>query len=128
MMDKSVEMQGIVKYFPGVLALDHVDLSCLSGEVHAIVGENGAGKSTLMKILAGAYRADAGKILIHGKEVTFHSPNDAQREGISIIYQEFNLIPELNVAENIYLGREPKKQVWLDRLSEAIRDVKAHTQ
>ncbi len=112
-MHKSVEMQGIVKNFPGVLALDHVDLSCLSGEVHAIVGENGAGKSTLMKILAGAYRADSGKILIHGKEVTFHSPSEAQREGISIIYQEFNLIPELNVAENIFLGREPKNKFGL---------------
>jgi ribose transport system ATP-binding protein len=112
-MHESVEMQGIVKNFPGVLALDHVDLSCLSGEVHAIVGENGAGKSTLMKILAGAYRADAGKILIHGKEVTLHSPSDAQREGISIIYQEFNLIPELNVAENIFLGREPKNKFGL---------------
>jgi ribose transport system ATP-binding protein len=105
-----VEMQNISKAFPGVLALDKVDFSCIPGEVHAVVGENGAGKSTLMKVLAGVYRQDGGNILLKGKEIAFSSPGEAQRQGVSIIYQEFNLIPELTVAENIFLGREPKKR------------------
>jgi len=103
------EMQSISKSFPGVQALDKVDFTGVEGEVHALVGENGAGKSTLMKILAGAYRQDEGSILLRGKGVSFASPKDAQRHGISTIYQEFNLIPELNVAENIFLGHEPRK-------------------
>jgi ribose transport system ATP-binding protein len=107
MQPNTVEMEKISKRFPGVQALDRVDFSCLEGEVHALVGENGAGKSTLMKILAGAYRQDEGKIMLRGNEVSFASPKDAQRSGISTIYQEFNLIPDLNVAENIYLGHEP---------------------
>jgi ribose transport system ATP-binding protein len=102
-------MKGISKSFPGVRALDKVDFACVPGEIHALVGENGAGKSTLMKILAGAYRPDEGEIHVKGKPVAFSSPKDAQVNGISIIYQEFNLIPELNVAENIFLGREPLK-------------------
>ena len=103
------DMQGITKTFPGVKALDQVDFSCVPGEVRGLVGENGAGKSTLMKILAGAYYPDQGKIILKGKEVAFDSPNEAQKHGISAIYQEFNLIPELNLAENIFLGREPRK-------------------
>ncbi len=103
------EMNGISKTFPGVQALDKVDFACVPGEIHALVGENGAGKSTLMKVLAGAYRLDEGEIHVKGKQVSFSSPKDAQVNGISIIYQEFNLIPELNVAENIFLGREPLK-------------------
>jgi ribose transport system ATP-binding protein len=102
-------MKGISKSFPGVQALDKVDFACVPGEIHALVGENGAGKSTLMKILAGAYRLDEGEIHVKGKQVSFSSPKDAQDSGISIIYQEFNLIPELNVSENIFLGREPLK-------------------
>jgi ribose transport system ATP-binding protein len=109
MVGNIVEMQGITKSFPGVKALVQVSFSCVPGEVHALVGENGAGKSTLMKILAGAYYPDEGKIMVRGKEVVFDSPRDAQEQGISAIYQEFNLIPELNVAENIFLGREPRK-------------------
>jgi len=104
-----LEMQKISKAFPGVQALDGVDFSCVAGEVHALVGENGAGKSTLMKILAGGYQQDEGKILLRGKEVSFASPKDAQREGISTIYQEFNLIQDLTIAENIFLGHEPVK-------------------
>jgi ribose transport system ATP-binding protein len=100
-------MQGISKSFPGVKALDNVYFSCLPGEVHALVGENGAGKSTLVKIIAGAYYPDEGKIILRDKEISFTSPKEAQNAGISTIYQEFNLIPELNVAENILLGREP---------------------
>ena len=89
MVESIVEMQKISKAFPGVLALDKVDFNCIAGEVHAVVGENGAGKSTLMKVLAGVYRSDGGKILVRGKEIAFASPKDAQNYGISIIYQEF---------------------------------------
>ena len=108
MTDKILEMQKISKRFPGVQALNKVDFECTEGEVHGLVGENGAGKSTLMKILAGAYRQDKGKIFVKGREVTFSSPKEAQQHGISIIYQEFNLIPEFDVAENVFLAREPK--------------------
>jgi ribose transport system ATP-binding protein len=111
MSENIVEMRGITKTFPGVLALNEIDFSCTAGEVHAVVGENGAGKSTLMKILAGAYQPDRGKIILRGKEISFFSPREAQRHGISIIYQDFNLIPELTVAENIFLGREPQKRM-----------------
>jgi len=109
MSDIVVEMEGISKRFPGVQALDKVDFTCREGEVHALVGENGAGKSTLMKILNRAYLQDAGKIMLRGQEVFLSGPKEAQDHGISTIYQEFNLIPELNVAENIFLGREIKK-------------------
>ena len=91
-----------------------------------MVGENGAGKSTLMKILAGAYRPDSGSIILKGKDINFPSPREAQRHGISIIYQEFNLIPELSVAENIFLGREPQKRMgFIDKtnLSEKARSL-----
>lgn len=104
-----VEMRGITKSYPGVTALDDVSFSVFPGEVHALVGENGAGKSTLMKILAGAERSDAGTIMIDGAEVDIGSPQEAFGLGISIIYQEFNLVPHMTAAENIYLGREPQK-------------------
>lgn len=113
MSDNIFEMQRISKNFPGVRALDHVDFSCIPGEVHALVGENGAGKSTLMKVLAGAYQPDGGKLFVGNKPVLFNSPKEAQNCGISIIFQEFNLIPDLNVAENIFLGREPLKNKGL---------------
>jgi len=109
MNENILEMIKISKSFPGVRALDRVSFRCKAGEIHALVGENGAGKSTLMKILAGAYTPDEGEIFVKGERVYFSSPKDAQDTGISIIYQEFNLIPELNVAENIFLGREPLK-------------------
>jgi ribose transport system ATP-binding protein len=101
-----LEMRHISKSFPGVQALCDVSLTCAAGEVHALVGENGAGKSTLVKILAGAETPDAGQILLDGRVARCVRPHDAQRQGISIIYQEFNLLPELTVLENIYLGRE----------------------
>ena len=85
------------------------------GEVHAIIGQNGAGKSTLMKILNGAYRRDAGMILIEGEPVDFHSPHEAQLGGVSTIYQEINLVPYRSVAENIFMGREPRRWGFLDR-------------
>jgi ribose transport system ATP-binding protein len=103
-----VEMRGITMTFPGVIALDNVSFESRAGEVHAVVGENGAGKSTLMKILVGVYQPDQGEILLAGESVRISSPHDAQRLGISIIYQELNLLPDLNVAENVFLGREPR--------------------
>lgn len=104
-----MEVQNIYKAFPGVQALDDVSVKFFPGEVHAVVGENGAGKSTLMKVMVGAYRPDQGTILFQGDRVSFNHPAEAQNRGISIIYQEFNLLPERTVAQNIYLGREPSR-------------------
>ena len=103
-----LEMRGIRKSFPGVLALDNVHLTVLPGEILALLGENGAGKSTLMRCLNGVFTPDAGEILWQGQPVTIRSPHDAQRLGISMIHQELALIPYLNAGQNIYLGREPK--------------------
>ncbi len=103
-----LEMRDITKRFPGVLALDKAQLQLRPGEVHCLLGENGAGKSTMMKILAGAQQKDSGAILLDGQEIEIHSPHHAQQLGISMIYQEFNLSPYLSVAENIFLGREPR--------------------
>lgn len=108
-----LEMRHITKRFPGVLALDDVSLVCRRGHVHALVGENGAGKSTLIKILAGVLQPDAGEILLNGVRVQFRDPHDAQVQGISVIYQEFNLLPQLNVMENVFLGREPRTRSGL---------------
>jgi ribose transport system ATP-binding protein len=110
-----LQMKGISKDFFGVRVLDGVDLECTAGEVHAIVGENGAGKSTLMKILVGAYTPTEGEVVIDGEPVRFSHPLEGQRAGVSIIYQEFNLLPDRSVAENIYLGREPRRGVLVDR-------------
>lgn len=108
-MDEVVlEMRNVTKRFPGVLALNNAQLKLYSGEVLCLLGENGAGKSTLMKILAGAQPMDGGAILIDGETMPRYSPQQAQQLGISMIYQEFNLSPFLSVAENIYLGREPR--------------------
>lgn len=101
-------MSGVTKRFPGVLALDSVQLDLHPGEVHCLVGENGAGKSTLMKILAGAQPMDEGEVRLDGGPVRLQSPHHAQQLGVSMIYQEFNLSPYLSVAENIFLGREPR--------------------
>jgi ribose transport system ATP-binding protein len=102
-----LQMEGIDKSFPGVVALDNVELLVRRGEVHAIVGENGAGKSTLMKILAGVYQPDAGDIVLDGEAVAFANPDEAIKKGISVIYQEIPLVPTLTVLSNIFLGREP---------------------
>ncbi|MBV8639664.1 MAG: sugar ABC transporter ATP-binding protein [Candidatus Eremiobacteraeota bacterium] len=107
-------MRGIGKSFPGVRALSDVSLTLNSGEVLALVGENGAGKSTLMKILAGAQLADTGTIAIDGKEVHITSPHDAETLGIGMIYQEFNIVPQLTAMENIVLGAEPTRGIFLD--------------
>lgn len=101
-----LEMKGIQKKFPGVFALDNVNFNLKKGEVHALVGENGAGKSTLIKILSGAHKKDKGKITLNKKRVDIKDPKHSQELGISVIYQEFNLVPYLSVAENIFLGRE----------------------
>jgi ribose transport system ATP-binding protein len=100
------ELKGIAKEFPGVKALDDVSLAIRAGEVHALVGENGAGKSTLMKVLCGAYRPDAGAFFHNGEPVVIASPADARRFGIAVIFQEFSLVPYLDIAQNIFLGRE----------------------
>lgn len=104
-------MEGIDKSFPGVRALDHCRFDLRAGEVHALVGENGAGKSTLMKILAGIYKRDSGRIVFKGEEVELANPKDAQHLGISIIHQELNLMSHLTVAQNIFIGREPRKNI-----------------
>src|SRR5215210_3678926 len=104
-----LRMEGITKEFNGVPALSGVDLELVRSEVHALVGENGAGKSTLIKIMTGAYSRDAGTITLEGKQVEFHSPEDAQALGVIAVYQEVNLLAFRTVAENIYLGREPRR-------------------
>src|SRR6476661_4939 len=111
-----LEMHGIVKTFPGVRALDGVDLDVRSGEVHCLLGQNGAGKSTLIKVLAGAHQPDAGRITWRGEAVTLGDPQAAMRLGIATIYQELDLVAGLSVADNIFLGRE-KSRFGLSRPS-----------
>ncbi|GAA2352802.1 sugar ABC transporter ATP-binding protein [Nonomuraea africana] len=103
-----LEARGIVKRFPGVLALDDVSLALRAGEVHALVGENGAGKSTLIKVFTGVHRPDEGTLRYRGADTGFATPMEAQRAGISTIYQEVNLVPMMSVARNLLLGREPR--------------------
>ena len=122
----TLEMRGISKTFPGTKALNNVQLKAWGGEIQSLMGENGAGKSTLMKVLSGAYHADAGgQILIDGKVVDITNPHVAREHGISIIYQELSLLPNLSVAENIYFGREPSKGGMIDRrtMKESCRGV-----
>jgi ribose transport system ATP-binding protein len=107
-------MEGIRKLFSGVVALDGVDFRLERGEVHALVGENGAGKSTLIKIMTGAYRRDGGRVTLEGREVNFRSPEDAQEAGVVAVYQEVNLLTYRTVAENIFLGREPRHLGLID--------------
>ena len=106
--DLVLQLEGISKQFPGVKALEDVSFDLRRGEVHMLVGENGAGKSTLIKILAGAHRHDAGRIVINGQSVNIQNPAQALAAGVSVIYQEFNLVPFISVAQNIFLGREPR--------------------
>lgn len=108
-----IRMEGICKYFPGVKALDHVSLKVHEGEVHALLGENGAGKSTLIKILNGVYAPTSGEIYVKGSKVDIHNVSDAQKLHIGIIFQEFNLCPDISVAENIYIGRQKKNRFGL---------------
>ena len=113
--EELVSLRGITKSFGAVRSLNGVDLTLHAGEVLGLVGDNGAGKSTLMKILAGALQHDSGEIRINGNTVNFTSPADAQRERIGIVYQDLALCNTLNVASNLFLGREPKRGPFLDR-------------
>jgi ABC-type uncharacterized transport system ATPase subunit len=119
----AVEMRGIVKRFPGVLANDHVDFDLREGEVHALLGENGAGKSTLMNVLAGLYRAEEGEIFIQGERGNFNSPRDAIAHGMGMVHQHFMLVPTQTVTENILLGLDAPR--FLLRLSELDKKVLA---
>jgi len=124
--DTILELRGITKVFPGIVADDHVDFDLRRGEVHALLGENGAGKSTLMNILYGLYRPDDGEIVVRGQPVTFHSAKDAIAAGIGMVHQHFMLIPVMTVAENIVLGLEPTRdRVFIDekRAAERVRDL-----
>ena len=108
--EPALRLQGIVKTFPGVRALDGVDFEVMPGEVHALLGENGAGKSTLMKVLAGMHQPDEGQIIIAGKPVRMTTPIEAKAQGVVLIHQELSLVPEMSAAENIYLGELPLKR------------------
>ena len=122
----ALRMEAIRKQFPGVLALDDVDLTVRAGEVHVILGENGAGKSTLLKILSGAHGKDGGRIFLDGREVEIDGPRRARELGVGIIYQELSLAPTLSAAENVFLGREPRRLPGLvDRsaMEEAARAI-----
>ncbi len=121
MHETILTMRHISKGFAGVQALKDVQLTLRKGEVHALMGENGAGKSTLMKCLLGVYQKDEGTITYKGQEVNFASVLEAQKQGISMIFQELNLIPHLTVAENIFFAREPIKYGMVDK-EKMIRD------
>ncbi|MDD5264335.1 MAG: ATP-binding cassette domain-containing protein [Candidatus Bipolaricaulis sp.] len=124
MRETAIEVSRVSKGFPGVQALRGVTFSVRKGEIHAVVGENGAGKSTLMKILAGAQAPDGGTVSLFGADVKEFAPEAARRAGVAIIYQEFNLIPHLSAASNVFLGREPHRLGWLRRREE-LRRAKA---
>src|SRR5690606_26036353 len=109
MSDPILKVEGICKGFPGVQALQDVNLEVRAGEVLVLVGENGAGKSTLMKILSGIYTRDEGQILFEGEPIELTGPLQAQQLGITIIHQELNMMPDLTVAQNMYIGREPMR-------------------
>src|SRR5689334_10146233 len=113
-----LELRGITKQFPGVLANDHVDFELRRGEVHALLGENGAGKSTLMNILAGLYRPDEGEIRVDGRPVVFGSPRDAITAGLGMVHQHFTLVPSQTVTENILLGLDHPRFLLHERRSE----------
>ena len=114
-METILELKNIVKTYPGVKALDNISLSFQKGEVHALMGENGAGKSTLIKVISGAIEPNGGEIIFEGKKYNKMNPILSQRLGIGVIYQEFNLVPELSIAENIFLGQKLKKGFTIDR-------------
>lgn len=127
--DPSLTMNGIGKSFPGVRALNDVDFCLRRGEIHALMGENGAGKSTLIKVLTGVFSMDEGTVRLDGESVVIRSPQDAQKHGISTVYQEVNLCPNLTVAENLFLGREPRSMGLIDwkqmniKAAELLRDL-----
>lgn len=112
--DKLLEIRGLSKSFPGVKALDSVNFNLRRGEIHALMGENGAGKSTLIKVITGVHRRNSGSVKLEGNNFEASSPMDAARKGISTVYQEINLLPNLSVAENIFIGRQPLKGISID--------------
>lgn len=112
--DEALRMQGVSKSFPGTLAVDSVDFDVRAGEVHALVGENGAGKSTLMKLLAGSFSDYTGKVIIRGNEVTLHTPAQSKARGVGMIYQELSLARPISIAENLLVGKLPKKGLFID--------------
>ena len=132
--DSVLEMRHIYKTFPGVKALQNVDFTLKKGEIHALMGENGAGKSTLIKVLTGVEEFETGEIMIDGCDHTIinRSPQEAQSRGISTVYQEVNLCPNLTVAENLFIGREPRKAGLIDwktmnkRAAKLLQDLDIH--
>ena len=123
--DVMLSMKNISITFPGVKALQHVDFTLRRGEIHALMGENGAGKSTLIKVLTGVHTRDEGTILLDGKEIDNRSPEEALQNGISTVYQEVNLCPNLSVAENIFVGHQPKKHFAIDwkKMNETAKEI-----
>src|SRR4030095_5149798 len=128
MSNPLLQMSAISKRFPGVVALEGVDFDVSAGEIVALVGENGAGKSTLMKILAGIHRADSGEIRIDGAPIVLHAPGDAARSGIAVIHQELEVIDTLDVAGNVFLGREPRMGGPLRLLDRRTMDAETERQ
>lgn len=132
MEQEIIKIEGVTKRFPGVLALDSVDFSLLKGEIHSLMGENGAGKSTLIKVLTGVYTPESGNMYYAGKKFLAHSPEEVRQQGISTVYQEVNLIPTLSVAENIYIGRAPRKggminwKMMYEKAEAALSDLDIH--
>ena len=122
-MTSAVELRGIVKRFPGVVANSDIDLELRPGEVHALLGENGAGKSTLMSVLAGIYQPDAGSILINGDPVVLRSPRDAIEAGIAMVHQHFRLVKTFTVAENVLLGARTSWRLSPGRLEAEVADL-----
>ena len=122
-MKPVLEIKDLDKKFVGVHAVDHVSFQCYPGTVHVLQGENGAGKSTILKMLSGLYQPDSGEICLHGRKVTFRQPRDAQEQGIAMVYQEMTILPELTVAQNVFLNKEVRKRKLLDE-REMIRRTK----
>lgn len=123
-----LELKNISKFFPGVKALENVDLKIKKGHIHVIVGENGAGKSTLMKIINGLYQPDTGQIFLNGQEQKITSPLEAKKLGISMIHQELNIVPDMTIAENIYLGREITKYKYFIDQKKTLLSAQAYLQ
>ena len=121
----ALAMEGVTKRFPGMLAVDNVDLEVYPGEVHALMGENGAGKSTLMRILAGSFDDYTGVIRIGGMEVAIYSPDDARKQGIGMVYQELSLARPISIAENLLAGRLPTRWGWFVDRARMLRDARA---
>src|SRR5437667_12027068 len=110
----ALELRGLTKRFPGVLALDDASLSVRRGEIHALIGQNGAGKSTMINVLSGMLQPDAGEIVLGGKRAAIDSTRAAIGLGVATVYQELSLLPNLSIAENVALGREPRRGGFLD--------------